>query len=303
MPPNRAPGKGDQTAVVNRARREERLAMQEQRMSQLMEPVPISTLDPKVSLLFYGPPGSQKTTTACRVGMEQGRVLLYEIGGGEHKSLDIFPDVFNNTDRIKQKQLNMLKVFARMARKGHWSDHSTLVIDSLDSWCDLFLSELSKKTSYGENSRHIIEARSGVEGASDFINDFGLTAIERSDYNVLLITLGPIIEDLVSSDYNVIFVCHSRLANKTEEAGERARPDMPEKTYNKVVESLDAMAFFEKQPALSGRPQIVKVRFASSTTKDTKSRIGVLRNKDFSSTDVFINAINSHLAEKNEESE
>lgn len=266
-------------------------------LDSLTTPVSSLELPNKINMFLYGEPGSWKTTTACRIGMNQGRVLHYAMNG-DQTSYRRFPDIANNTDVIRHQpgEMRQIDVIADRILAGGYPDHSTFVWDTVDTWVNLFLYEVVTKTKYqsssgNSNSRTIIQPRPGVSGAAKFIEEMNLTATEQADYNIVRIRLQPIVNRLIASGLNIVINCHARIAEKDKiEDGKHVRPNLPEQAYLNTVAEMDAMGYLDK--ANNGIPT---VNFAGGNAISTKSRIGELENQKFTHPDKFAEAINAYL--------
>ncbi len=266
-----------------------------ERINRLINPVSALKMPKKVNLMLYGPPGSQKTVTACRIGRGERKVLLHEMNR-DHQSLYKFPKLMERVDVVHYEAPVQLKILGDMAINGDLEEYETIVIDTLDGWSDYFLYEIATKIEYqgsrgNSNSRTIIQPRSGVEGASRFIAEHQLTATEQADYNMIRLNLQPIVRRLCASRLNVIFNCHARKTDKDKEDNwMHIRPDLPESAYKNTLADLDGLGYCRKEP--DGR---VQVRFNGGTAVDTKHRLEIFENASFPNTSKLVESINAFL--------
>lgn len=277
---------------------------EQEMLDMLTEPVSALDTPKKIKIFLYGEPGSWKTTTACRIGMDQGRVLHYAMNGDHVSYLDQFPDIAKNTDVIHHAtgEMRQIDVIANRILEGGYPNHSTFVWDTVDTWLNLFLYEVVTKTRYvagngNSNSRTIIQPRIGknIAGAQKFIDEMNLTATEQADYNIARIRLQPIVNKLCQASHranmNVVINCHARIAEKDKiESDKHIRPNLPEQAYLNTVAEMDAVGYMDKNSA-----GIPVVNFIGGNAVSTKTRIGAI-NKKFTHPDKFVEAINAYLA-------
>lgn len=245
----------------------------------------------KITMLMFGEPGAWKTTTACRIGTEQGRVLLYSMNR-DHRSLFNHSEYAEHVDVMEYENVWQIVELIQDLNAGVYDGYSTVVIDTISGWCDHFLRELAKNTKFGNNSRGTIQARPGSKLGIDFIKKMDLVARELSDYGILAIEIQEIVRALCATNKNIIFNCHSRLAeNDKIDDWTHIRPDMPEGAYRSVIEEVDAMSYSKKKD--NGIPTI---SFAGGKRIATKSRLAELENKSFAHPDAFVEVVNAYLA-------
>jgi len=210
----------------------------------------------------------------------------------DHRSLFNHPEFAKHVDVINYKELRQIYDFTQALCDGQYPDHSTVVIDTIGGWCDLFLREIAKNVKFGDNSRKILQPRPGEKNAAQFIKEMNLVANEQTDYNILRIEVQEIVRRLCSSNLNIIFNSHYRLAeNDKIDTYTHFRPDIAEKTYHNIVEEVDVMGFFKK-----GNTGIPSITFGGGPTVASKSRVAELENKTFSHPDKFVEAVNTYLA-------
>lgn len=245
----------------------------------------------KLSMFMYGEPGTWKTVTACRIGTDQGRVILNTMNR-DHRSLFNHPEYLKHVDIIEYDGVDQILELAADLNAGAYPDHSTVVIDTISGWSDHFLRELAKYTKFGDNSRGIIKPRPGKPGAAKFIQKMDLVATEQADYNVLRIEIQEIVRSLCASGKNIIFNCHSRVAEKDKiDNYTHTRPDMPEGAYRNTVEECDVMGYCKK-----GTNGIPTITFGGGNRVATKSRVKELENVTFKHPDEFVEVVNNYLA-------
>lgn len=258
-------------------------------LEKFPKPEPVGESKPYVNLFFFGTHGARKTVTACQIGAHRGKVLLHH-SDGDWISLKNHPEIEANVDRVPMTNPIQTKLIseALLHQVPPYDQYATFVFDTVGGWVDDFIEVLLNDVTYSDKN-----ARTRVSGktskGSIFVRDMNLVTTEFTDFNLAKMQLRPIVRNLVNAPVNVVFVAHDRVAENDKGINwKHIRPDMPEACFTVAVRKSDSLGFFKKDG------DSVKVSFKNEKNVTTKSRIGVLNGKEFS-TEEAVKQINQFM--------
>lgn len=263
-------------------------------LNEYPEPEDVPNLTPDANLFFFGPHGSWKTVTACQIGAQRGKVLLYTMDG-DWKSLLNHPEIERNVSVVPYRDPLQTKLVSEALRDQvpPYDQYATFVLDTLGGWVDEVIEILLNDIQYSDkNSRSRVSGKNSR--GNKIIRDMNIVTPELTDFNVAKMQLRPIVRNLVNAPVNVIFNAHERNVEAGQDKSIKwahIRPDAPESCFNTAVRKCDALGFFEK-PKRDGDEATIDFRSVPNVT--TKSRLDVLNGQRLKASDA-VNVINNWM--------
>lgn len=225
--------------------------------------------------LIYGLPGVGKTKLAVEIALALGERCLYIPTEPSEETLGDWPNLLERTTIMDYGGINMLNELVTAYQEGEFSDHRTIIIDTIDEMVEIMLDDLVAGYKPSKDTRPVAESRPGMR----------LPRIEvagTDDYRFLRDGIRPGIRNLCKLPVHLILTSHVREPSWADEAKKKAtgtplppmRPDLPDKTYKLISKYVGVMGHMTR------RGDKRSISFRTDTAKeDAKSRVLALDNK------------------------
>lgn len=232
--------------------------------------------------LYYGSPGVGKTVLAVQIACELGERCLYIPTEPGDETLEDWPELLSRTSILDYSGVNMLRELATAYREGEFSDHPTLIIDTVDELAETMLDDLVAGYKPAKDTRPKADPKPGS----------GLRRLEvagTDDYRFLRDGLRPALRELCKLPVNLILLAHVREPTWADENKLKTmrtplpalRADLPTQTYRLISKYVGLIGHMTRK----GDKREVSFR-TDSDKEEVKSRIRELDNRVISADDL-----------------
>ncbi len=231
-------------------------------LNAIRAPVSIKDENRRARFLFYGDPGSYKTTLAAQLVENRGLLVSTD---SAWVVLQGYPELTEKVERIPFEGFSQLRAICIAHTEGiePYASFDTLILDTVSTMVQLVLRKLVAVRKYPKE-QHDPE----VEGWPHY------RIVERA--------LIDTIEVMNNSDLNIIYLAHVREPNDSDKEKVvkkyAIRPNMPEKSFMAVAQEVQLIGWMH-------RPDVKKphqVQLQGSVAVTAKSQMATLQDSTYS---------------------